>query len=148
MMRHVAAALSASILVTGCYAKIHELPSQPESAQALFAPLPDQDFMVGLAVSGGGSRAAAFAAAALEALAELPVTVGTEKRSVLETVSYMNRPPTSFSTNRSSNPTVPSAFTSPIRCSRAPSPTQPEKPSRCSNDFDLPAPPDRRLRSA
>jgi predicted acylesterase/phospholipase RssA len=90
VMRHVAAALSASILVTGCYAKIHELPSQPESAQALFAPLPDQDFMVGLAVSGGGSRAAAFAAAALEALAELPVTVGTEKRSVLETVSYMS----------------------------------------------------------
>jgi len=89
-MRHVAAVLSASILVTGCFAKIHELPSQPEGAEALFAPLPDQDFMVGLAVSGGGSRAATFAAAALEALAELPVQVGTEKRSVLETVSYMS----------------------------------------------------------
>src|SRR6478672_2080256 len=89
-MRHVAAVLSASILVTGCFAKIHELPSQPEGAEALFAPLPDQEFMVGLAVSGGGSRAATFAAAALEALAELPVQVGTDKRSVLETVSYMS----------------------------------------------------------
>jgi len=29
-MRHVAAVLSASILVTGCFAKIHELPSQPK----------------------------------------------------------------------------------------------------------------------
>ncbi|HEY7130179.1 MAG TPA: patatin-like phospholipase family protein, partial [Nitrospira sp.] len=89
-MRHVAAVLSASILATGCFAKIHELPSQPESAEALFAPLADQDFMVGLAVSGGGSRAATFAAGALEALAELPVRVGAEKRSVLETVSYMS----------------------------------------------------------
>ena len=65
--------------MTGCFAKIHELPSQPEDAEALFAPLPDQDFMVGLAVSGGGSRAATFAAGALEALAELPVRLGTEK---------------------------------------------------------------------
>src|SRR6476619_3748764 len=89
-MKHVAAVLSASLFVTGCFAKIHELPSQPESAEALFAPLPDQDFMVGLAVSGGGSRAATFAAAALEALAELPVRIGTETHSVLETVSYMS----------------------------------------------------------
>ena len=67
MMRHVAV-LSASILLTGCFAKIHELPSQPESAEALFAPLPEQDFMVGLAVSGGGSRAATFAAAGQTAM--------------------------------------------------------------------------------
>lgn len=90
MMRHVATVLSISVLLAGCFAKIHELPSQPEPSEVLFAPLPDQDFMVGLAVSGGGSRAATFAAAALEALAEIPVRVGTEKRSVLETVSYMS----------------------------------------------------------
>src|SRR6188472_2283280 len=90
MIRHVAALFGAGVLLTGCFAKIHELPSQPEAAGALFAPLPDQDFMVGLAVSGGGSRAATFAAAALEALAEIPVRLGTEHRSVLETVSYMS----------------------------------------------------------
>ena len=90
MMRHVATVLSISVLLAGCFAKIHELPSQPEPSEVLFAPLPDQDFMVGLAVSGGGSRAATFAAGALEALAEIPVRVGAEKRSVLETVSYMS----------------------------------------------------------
>src|SRR5689334_16440715 len=91
-MRYFATVLSICLplLLAGCFAKIQQLPAQPENAEALFAPLPDQDFMVGLAVSGGGSRAATFAAAALEALAELPVHIGTEQRSVLETVSYMS----------------------------------------------------------
>ena len=78
MTRHLAAWLTLTVLLTGCFAKIYELPSQPETADALFPPLPDQDFMVGLAVSGGGSRAATFAAGALEALAELPVRLGSE----------------------------------------------------------------------
>ena len=90
MMIPVSAVLSISVLLTGCFAKIYELPSQPQPAEALFAPLADQDFMVGLAVSGGGSRAATFAAGALEALAEIPISLGTEQRSVLETVSYMS----------------------------------------------------------
>ena len=90
MMAPVVVVLTMSLLLTGCFAKVYELPSQPEHAEALFAPLPDQDFMVGLAVSGGGSRAATFAAGALEALAEIPVSLGTEQRSVLETVSYMS----------------------------------------------------------
>jgi hypothetical protein len=86
----LATVLIVSFLLAGCFAKIHQLPSQPENAEALFAPLPDQEFMVGLAVSGGGSRAATFAAAALEALGELPVQLGPVRRSVLETVSYMS----------------------------------------------------------
>ena len=79
-----------TVALTGCFAKIQQLPSQTENAEALFAPLPDQDFMVGLAVSGGGSRAATFAAGALEALAEIPVRLGPVRRSLLETVSYMS----------------------------------------------------------
>jgi len=90
MTMRLAALLIVSFLLAGCFAKIHQLPSQPENAEALFAPLPDQEFMVGLAVSGGGSRAATFAAAALEALGELPVQLGPVRRSVLETVSYMS----------------------------------------------------------
>jgi len=89
-MSQIAIVVGISLLLGGCFAKIHELPSQPESGKGLFAPLPEQDFMVGLAVSGGGSRAATFAAGALEALAEIPVRLGTEQRSVLETVSYMS----------------------------------------------------------
>ena len=90
MTMRLAALLIVSFLLAGCFAKIQQLPSQPENAEALFAPLPDQEFMVGLAVSGGGSRAATFAAAALEALGELPVQLGPVRRSVLETVSYMS----------------------------------------------------------
>jgi predicted acylesterase/phospholipase RssA len=82
--------LSAGLLLAGCFAKIQHLPAHERGADALFAPLPPQDFMVGLAVSGGGSRAATFAAGALEALAEIPVHRGQTTRSVLETVSYMS----------------------------------------------------------
>ena len=91
-MRYFATVLSICLplLLAGCFAKIQQLPAQPENAEALFAPLPEQDFMVGLAVSGGGSRAATFAAGALEALAEIPVRQGSVTRSVLETVSYMS----------------------------------------------------------
>src|SRR5688572_33220740 len=90
VIRPIVATMSAGLLLAGCFAKIHELPAQPEHAEALFAPLSDQDFMVGLAVSGAGSRAATFAAGALEALAEGAVRLGTENRSALETVSYMS----------------------------------------------------------
>ncbi len=79
-----------ALLLQGCFAKVHRLPAQPENAEALFAPLPDQNLLVGLAVSGGGSRAATFAAGALEALAETTVRQGQSTRSVLETVSYMS----------------------------------------------------------
>lgn len=51
-------------------------------------PAPDGDVLVGLTVSGGGSRAALFAAGALEALAG--VQIGPERRSLLEHVSYIS----------------------------------------------------------
>lgn len=51
-------------------------------------PAPDADVLVGVAVSGGGSRAAMFAAAGLEALGKL--RVGPEHRSLLEQVSYIS----------------------------------------------------------
>ena len=50
-MSQIAIVVGISLLLGGCFAKIHELPSQPESGKGLFAPLPEQDFMVGLAVS-------------------------------------------------------------------------------------------------
>jgi predicted acylesterase/phospholipase RssA len=49
---------------------------------------PDQEVLVGLAVSGGGSRAALFAASAYETLSQL--RVGPEKRSLLEQVSHIS----------------------------------------------------------
>jgi hypothetical protein len=52
------------------------------------AQAPDADVLVGLAVSGGGSRAALFAAAGMEALAK--IQVGTEHRSLMEQVGYIS----------------------------------------------------------
>jgi hypothetical protein len=70
------------------------LPYSAEHAEALFPSLPDKELdkelIVGLAASGGGSRAAIFAANALEALTEIPVRLGTENRSMMETVHYMS----------------------------------------------------------
>jgi len=51
-------------------------------------PAPEREVFVGLAVSGGGSRAALFAASAFEALSQL--RVGPEQRSLLEQVSYIS----------------------------------------------------------
>ena len=49
--------------------------------------MPDRDVLVGVALSGGGSRAALFAAGGLEALARLRTRAGT---SALERVSYVS----------------------------------------------------------
>ncbi|HKE61685.1 MAG TPA: patatin-like phospholipase family protein [Nitrospira sp.] len=51
-------------------------------------PAPDREVLIGLGVSGGGSRAALFAAGAMEALAK--IRVGPEQRSLLEQVSYIS----------------------------------------------------------
>src|SRR4030095_4080257 len=51
-------------------------------------PAPDRDVLIGLAVSGGGSRAALFAAGAFDALRK--IRVGPEQRSLLEQVSYIS----------------------------------------------------------
>lgn len=51
-------------------------------------PAPDREVLIGLAVSGGGSRAALFAAGAMEALGR--IRVGPEQRSLLEQVSYIS----------------------------------------------------------
>ena len=51
-------------------------------------PAQDHDVLIGLAVSGGGTRAALFAAGAMEALSK--IRVGPEQRSLLEQVSYIS----------------------------------------------------------
>lgn len=87
---NVLLALGLTLALTGCFAKIHQLPAQPDAETPVFAPLPDQETLVGLAVSGGGSRAATFAAGALEALAEIRITRDGKERSALELVTHMS----------------------------------------------------------
>src|SRR5262245_38811269 len=78
------------LLLGGCFAKVTDLP--PAVQPSTFAPVadPDPDLIVGLAISGGGSRAATFAAGVLEALARVRVRHGEGEWSVLETVQYIS----------------------------------------------------------
>jgi len=86
----VAFSMSLILLLTGCFAKIQHLPAHSDKTAPVFVPLPDQDVLVGIAVSGGGSRAATFAAGALEALANIRMTESGSPRSVLENVTHMS----------------------------------------------------------
>lgn len=78
------------LTLSGCFAKIQTLPAHPQSEAAVFAPIDEVDTLVGLAVSGGGSRAAIFAAGALEALASYQVTQGEQTLSLLQTVTHIS----------------------------------------------------------
>ena len=92
MARHRTAwiLILAIVVLAGCFAKVRDVPTL--TAGPAFEPLPDANsgLLVGLAISGGGSRAAAFAVGALEALAEIPVERSGIKRSALEQVQYIS----------------------------------------------------------
>lgn len=90
MTRLLLFSLGCLLTLSGCFAKIHQLPAHPDQHQPVFAPLPDRDTLVGVAVSGGGSRAATFAAGTLEALANVRFMEGGQERSVLEAVTHMS----------------------------------------------------------
>ncbi|HEY7204571.1 MAG TPA: patatin-like phospholipase family protein [Methylomirabilota bacterium] len=79
-----------ALLLGGCFAQVKDLP--PLTVKPPFAPVPETapDLLVGVAISGGGSRAAIFAAAVLEALARTPVKDAGGQRSVLERVQYIS----------------------------------------------------------
>jgi predicted acylesterase/phospholipase RssA len=79
-----------AMLLGGCFAQVKDLP--PLTVKPAFAPVPEAspDLLVGLAISGGGSRAATFAAAVLEGLARIPVKDAGGPRSVLERVQYIS----------------------------------------------------------
>ena len=79
-----------AMLLGGCFAQVKDLP--PLTVKPAFAPVPEAspDLFVGLAISGGGSRAATFAAAVLEGLARIPVKDAGGQRSVLERVQYIS----------------------------------------------------------
>jgi hypothetical protein len=82
--------LLAILILPGCFAKVQTLPPHPQSETAVFTPIEDPSRLVGIALSGGGSRAATFAAGALEALATYPVKHNERTVSLLETVTHMS----------------------------------------------------------
>jgi len=82
--------LLAVLTLPGCFAKVQTLPPHPQSETSIFTPIEDPSMLVGIALSGGGSRAATFAAGALEALATYPVKQNERTVSLLETVTHMS----------------------------------------------------------
>ncbi len=66
---------------------VYTLQPAPRQNECV-VPVHDSDVLIGLAVSGGGSRAALFASGAFEALARL--RVGPDQRSLLEQVSHIS----------------------------------------------------------
>lgn len=76
------------VTLTGCLtAPVYTLPAVPDPLPCLSHAYAE-DTAIGLAVSGGGSRAALFAAGTLEALARLKVN--TQGKGLLEHVSYIS----------------------------------------------------------
>jgi predicted acylesterase/phospholipase RssA len=80
--------LALATALTGCLAHVQPLP-KADSTVPSFPPLSqDGETLVGIALSGGGSRAAFFGAAGLEALAHVRVEPG--QPSILEQVTYIS----------------------------------------------------------
>jgi hypothetical protein len=76
-----------ALLLTGCAtAHVYAVPRATPDVACL-TPMPEQDLLIGVALSGGGSRAALFGASGLEALSGLRTASGS---SSLERVTYLS----------------------------------------------------------
>ena len=80
-------ALMCLLLLAGCASSAPIVLPRAGLHTACIAPAPDADLLIGIALSGGGSRAAVFGAAGLEALGRLRAPGGG---SVLEETRYLS----------------------------------------------------------
>src|SRR5439155_23734025 len=80
--------LLASVLsAAGCVSHVQQLPAASDTPAFPSLP-PREDTIIGIALSGGGSRAAYFSAAGLEAFAHLRMS--PQSPSLLERVAYIS----------------------------------------------------------
>src|SRR5262245_58473128 len=79
--------LLCALLLTGCATARPFQVARATSDTPCLVPAPEGDVLVGVALSGGGSRAALFGAAGLEALSDVRTAAGS---SVLEQVSLLS----------------------------------------------------------
>jgi len=87
LVRGMALGLACALLATGCVSAIAYRAPEAGPQSTCVTPTPERELVVGVALSGGGSRAALFGAAGLEALAQLR---GPDGASVLDQVSYLS----------------------------------------------------------
>lgn len=79
--------VTVALLAMGCTSPhVFRLP-RAAATPACLVPVPERELLVGIAMSGGGSRAALFGAAGLQALGGLRTADGS---SALERVSYLS----------------------------------------------------------
>ena len=87
LVRGMALGLACALLATGCATAVAYRAPVAGPQTTCVTPAPERDLVVGVALSGGGSRAALFGASGLEALAQLR---GPDGASVLDQVSYLS----------------------------------------------------------
>ena len=83
----VALALVCAAFVTGCASSHYYTTKWVDAPGSCMTTVPDRDLLLGVALSGGGSRAALFAEAGLEALAGLRTSEGV---SVIDKISHLS----------------------------------------------------------
>src|SRR5215475_7572719 len=83
----VALALVGGVLLTGCASASYIAVKKTDTPGPCVADVPARDLLFGVALSGGGSRAALFAEASLEALAGLRTADGV---SAIDKISHVS----------------------------------------------------------
>ena len=87
LVRGMALGLACALLATGCATAVAYRAPVAGPQTTCVIPAPDRDLVVGVALSGGGSRAALFGASGLEALAQVRAPGGA---SVLDQVTHLS----------------------------------------------------------
>lgn len=87
LVRGLALGLACLLLAAGCATAVAFRATQAGPQTACVVPAPEPDLLVGVALSGGGSRAALFGASGLEALARVRAPGGG---SVLDQVTHLS----------------------------------------------------------
>jgi len=83
----VALALVGAVLLAGCASSTYVTVKRVDTPGSCMTEVPSQDLLFGVALSGGGSRAALFAEGGLEALARLRVAHGD---SVINKIDHLS----------------------------------------------------------
>jgi len=87
LVRGMALWLACALLATGCATAVAYRAPVAGPQSTCVTPAPERDLVVGVALSGGGSRAALFGASGLEALAQVRAPGGG---SLLDQVTYLS----------------------------------------------------------
>jgi hypothetical protein len=87
LVRGMALWLACALLATGCATAVAYRAPMAGPQTTCVTPAPERDLVVGVALSGGGSRAALFGASGLEALAQIRAPGGG---SLMDQVSYLS----------------------------------------------------------